>query len=92
MIERAHWLGVLCLTLALALTMACGGDAPPSEELNEDVAAPAERPNGVIVNEPGATLGYVLFAPLLSETKYLVDNDVLVVQTLKRTYAPQGFF
>ena len=95
MIERAHWLEVLCLTLALALTIACGGPAPEAEESAEDATASsesAERPNGVIVNEPGATPGYVLFAPLLSDTTYLVDNDGLVVHTWKSPYAPQGFF
>ena len=91
MIERAYWLGVLCLTLTLALVMACGGEAPESEELNEDVAAPVERPSGVIVNKSGATPGYVLFAPLLSDTTYLVDNEGLVVHTWKSPYAPQGF-
>ena len=84
MFERAHWLGVLCLTLTLALAMACGGDAPEAEESVEDVTAPAaperaERPSGVIVSEPGATPGYVLFTPLLSDTTYLVDNEGLVV-------------
>ncbi len=52
MIERAHWPGVLCLTLALALAIACGSEAPETEESVEDVTAPAasesaERPNGV---------------------------------------------
>ena len=76
--------------------MACGGLPPEAEDSVEDVTAPAapesaERPSGVIVNEPGATPGYVLFAPLLSDTTYLVDNEGLVVHTWKSPYAPQGF-
>ena len=90
MIERARWLGVLCFVLAIA----CGGNAPETEESVEDVTASsesAERPSGVIVNEPGATPGYVLFTPLLSDTTYLVDNEGLVVHTWKSPYAPQAF-
>ena len=90
MIERVRWLAVLCLALA----MACGGVAPESEEPTEDVAASpeiAERPSGVIVRKPGATPGYVLFTPLLSDTTYLIDAEGLVVHTWKSPYAPQAF-
>jgi len=86
MIERAHWLGVPCLAIAIA----CGGDAPSVENVTTS-AESAERLSGVIVNERGATPGYVLFTPLLSDITYLVDNEGLVVHTWKSPYAPQGF-
>ena len=47
-----------------------------------------EGPRGLIRNEPGATPGYVLFAPILSDTTYLIDLQGQVVHTWKGEYAP----
>ncbi|MEE8218602.1 MAG: aryl-sulfate sulfotransferase [Vicinamibacteria bacterium] len=47
-----------------------------------------DGPRGLIRNEPGATPGYVLFAPILSDTTYLIDQEGQVVHTWKGEYAP----
>ena len=47
-----------------------------------------EESRGLLVNTPDATPGYVLFAPLLSGTTYLIDGDGMVVHTWEGTHAP----
>jgi hypothetical protein len=49
---------------------------------------PAAEPRGVRVRTEAATPGYLLFAPLNSDTTYLVDNDGRVVRTWKSDLAP----
>lgn len=72
-----------------------GSPAPGAEEVPGDPAAPPPAPpprfpRGLVVNEPGATPGYVLFNPLLSDTAYLVDNEGRVVHTWKTGTSPGG--
>ncbi len=74
------------LTLYAALTIACG--APPEEPGGG--TADIERPSGLVVKKPGAAPGYVLYAPIVSDTTYLIDADGLVVHTWKSRYAPQA--
>jgi hypothetical protein len=50
--------------------------------------AAANEPRGVRVKTEGATPGYLLFAPLNSDTTYLIDNDGQVVRTWKSEFAP----
>jgi hypothetical protein len=47
-----------------------------------------EEPRGLVVSTPRATPGYVLFAPLLSGTTYLIDGDGSVVHTWQTEFAP----
>ncbi len=49
-----------------------------------------EEPRGLLVNTPQAGPGYVLFAPLLSGTTYLVDGNGSVVHTWQSKFAPGG--
>lgn len=81
--HRAGWVFVTFLVV----TVSCG--APP---VNKGDAAPpdVERPSGLIVKKPGASPGFVLYSPLLSDTTYLIDADGLVVHTWKSQYAPNG--
>ena len=74
------------LALYAALMAACA--APPEDR----GAAPEEiaRPSGVVVSKPGALPGYLLYAPLMSDTTYLIDAEGLVVHTWKGRYAPEG--
>jgi hypothetical protein len=48
----------------------------------------ATEPRGVRVKTDAATPGYLLFAPLNSDTTFLVDNDGRVVRTWKSEFAP----
>lgn len=84
MTDRYRYLLVLCL----ALTVACG--APPEEPASGAAPADVARPSGVVVKKPGAAPGYVLYAPLMSDTTYLIDAEGLVVHTWKSRYAPEG--
>lgn len=49
---------------------------------------PAAQPRGVLVRTEAATPGYLLFAPLNSDTTFLIDNDGRVVRTWKSDVAP----
>ena len=51
---------------------------------------PPLLPRGLIRNAPGATPGYVLFNPSMSDAAYLVDNEGRVVHVWKTPYAPGG--
>jgi hypothetical protein len=93
------------LTLLLSLVLACSereAPAPSAEAAASPIAQapatprpdlfvpPPRSPRGLIKNTPGATPGYVLFNPSLSDTAYLVDNDGRVVHVWKTPYAPGG--
>jgi hypothetical protein len=52
--------------------------------------APADVPRGVRVKTDRATPGYVLFAPLNSDTTFLIDNDGAVVRMWKSDLSPAG--
>ena len=85
------------------LMLACGEREAPAPIAPEPPAPPAaaaapaapkapppRMPRGLVANAPGATPGYVLFNPLLSDTSYLVDNEGRVVHTWKTAYSPGG--
>jgi hypothetical protein len=79
---RTGIFGVLTALVGISLgcgdeTRDAGGDAAEAE-----VAAATAEPDdgrGLVVRGSGVTDGYVLYAPLLSKSTYLVDNDGLVV-------------
>lgn len=52
--------------------------------------AAADVPRGVRVKTANVTPGFVLFAPLNSDTTFLIDNDGNVVRTWKSDLAPAG--
>jgi hypothetical protein len=80
---------LLSLSVAGALlALAACGDATPPE--SDSAAKKEDPPRGLRVNNPGATPGYVLFAPLLSGTTYVIDEDGKVVHTWESEYAPSG--
>ncbi len=76
--------------LALALYATLMGACAPLPEEQEEAPADATRPSGLLANKPGAFPGYVLYAPLMSDTTYLIDAEGLVVHTWKSRYAPEG--
>ena len=47
-------------------------------------------PRGLRVNTSEAEPGYVIYAPLLSDTTYLIDAKGLVVHTWKSEFSPSG--
>jgi hypothetical protein len=47
-------------------------------------------PRGLRLKTDRATPGYVLFAPLNSDTTFLIDNDGMVVRTWKSDLSPAG--
>jgi hypothetical protein len=51
---------------------------------------PPKLPRGLVHNGPGASPGYVLFNPTLSDTAYLIDNAGQVVHVWKTPYGPGG--
>lgn len=88
----ASWpLLFLCLLVA-----ACGGEQAdqaleePTEEAPELDIAGANEPRGIRTHRPEAQPGYTLFAPILSDTTYLINNAGEVVHTWRSQYAPAG--
>lgn len=87
-------IGTFVVVATAIYAIGCGGR--PGTESNTDsdpdlsTAVKASEPRGVRVNTPQASPGYVYFAPLLSDTTYLVDTDGQVVHTWKSDYAPSG--
>jgi hypothetical protein len=93
------------LVLACVLLVAAGcGVPPPAEEAAKTepaetadapppwMATAFEQPRGLRRNEPGASPGYVLFAPFNSDTAYLVDLDGRVVHTWKNDKAGDAMY
>ena len=73
---------LLGFVLSSGIVLGCDGSAPdPPDSALEAPASPpdsaAER--GLVSRASGVTEGYVLYSPLLSRAKYLIDNDGLVV-------------
>ena len=92
-IFRAVLATALLLLLCLLLS-ACGADDSPPVGLTEeppelDIAG-ANEPRGLRTNQPEAQPGYTLFAPIISDTTYLINNAGEVVHTWKSDYAPAG--
>ena len=90
---------VVVTTLGL---MSCGRPAeePAIEAIETDEgevadASPANGaeavPRGLRTKTPAAEDGYVYFAPLLSDTTYLINMDGQVVHTWKSDYAPSAW-
>jgi hypothetical protein len=48
------------------------------------------EPRGLRLNSSEAEPGYIIYAPLLGDTTYLIDAKGLVVHTWKSDYAPSG--
>ncbi len=80
------------LGLAVAGCLLAASGCGKSVEQSESPAkvADGDAPRGLRVKEAGVTPGYVLFAPLLSNVTYLIDEDGKVVHTWKSDYSPSG--
>jgi hypothetical protein len=84
------------LFFGIAASAFADSDPPPAPPdfgtLSTFMASPKEAdpdaPRGLIANEPGATAGYTLFAPLLSKNIYLIDMRGEVVHTWRTDSAP----
>lgn len=90
---RGRMLLQSCLLLSLLLVLACGGGTSTGEDSQAPEAeaeAEAQQPRGLMVNQEGVSDGYVLFAPLLSGTTYLINNEGEVVHLWETSYAPSG--
>jgi hypothetical protein len=96
--RRAELLALLALSLACSERGAAPHDvvaappaaAAPPARVSDMHVPPPPLPRGLVTNEAGATAGYVLFNPSLSDTAYLVDNLGRVVHVWKTPYAPGG--
>ncbi len=77
----------LAVVGALMTLPGCGGSSSTESGAAED---PAEAPRGLRVGNSGVAPGYVLFAPLLSDTTYLIDEEGQVVHTWQSKYSPSG--
>lgn len=75
------------LVAALMTLIGCGGTTSTESGSTEEAA---EVPRGLRVKEDGVAPGYVLFAPLLSDATYLIDEDGQVVHTWVSKYSPSG--
>lgn len=72
---------ILIVTLsAIATPAQRGGGAGPDDEVR-----------GLRLNAPGALEGYTLFAPLTSDTTFLINMEGQVVRTWKSAYVPSGW-
>lgn len=77
-------------------------DGPASDAAGDPQDAPAQEPppeepdpwaeRGLIVHEPEASPGYVLYSPLRSTTTYLVDNAGQVVHEWPSAYGPGALY
>ena len=77
-------------------TVADDGAAVDSAAVAAPETAPADaaddQPRGLLLNTPSARPGYVYFAPLLSDTTYLVEtNTGAVVRTWTSELVPSAF-
>lgn len=61
----------------LALALFCGAAVAADKE---------DKPLGLILNEPGAFVGYNLFTPLDTGSTYLIDNEGHVIHTWESDY------
>jgi hypothetical protein len=75
--------------LLIVLAVGCR-PAAPVEDGALPLADAVARPSGLVAARPGAAPGYVLYAPLLSDTTYLVDAAGLVVHTWRSAHGPEG--
>ena len=95
---------IRCVTLVLGAMagwslVGCGSS--PDEAVDGGVdTAPApvvdtaadDQPRGLLLNTPDARPGYVYFAPLLSDTTYLIETvSGAVVRTWESELVPSGF-
>jgi Arylsulfotransferase (ASST) len=77
----------LAITAAVLTLPGCGSSTAPESDSAEKKE---EAPRGLHAKTDGVTSGYVLFAPLLSGTTYLIDEDGKVVHTWESEYSPSG--
>ena len=88
--------GVAITDTAAAATFTRLDPVKPKETPSPAVAKKAEEPEkpseprGLRLNTGEAEPGYVLYAPLLSDTTYMIDAKGVVVHTWKSDYAPSG--
>lgn len=93
MIHLTHQLAIALLSfilIGITPNPAQSQDGPPSEEDRMAMMvkmAAMDAPRGLIANTKAATKGYKLFAPLTSDTYYLINNKGEVVHTWKLKYA-----
>ena len=89
----SRWISfVLIFVLSSGMGLGCDGEAtgPGDSAVEAGASAPppgAEDDRGLVLREPGVTEGYVLYSPLLSRAKYLVDNDGLVVHEWRAEFS-----
>ena len=82
-------LGATALAGVLMTLLGCGGSTSTESGSSGEAADAAEEiPRGLRVRKSGVAPGYVLFAPLLSGTTYLIDEDGQVVHSWESEYAP----
>jgi hypothetical protein len=87
---------VVALVVSMELVVAAGALRKTVDAQNRGAgpgrgaAAAPDVPRGIRVKTDRATPGYVLFAPLNSDTTFLIDNDGAVVRTWKSDLAPAG--
>ena len=91
--------GIVFTDNAAAATFTKIEPAKPKEPSPPAVAKTPEKPEkpekppeprGLRLNTSEAEPGYVIYAPLLSDTTYLIDAKGLVVHTWKSEFAPSG--
>ncbi|HXG47179.1 MAG TPA: aryl-sulfate sulfotransferase [Methylomirabilota bacterium] len=63
---------------------------PPAVAQTPDKPEKPVEPRGLRLNSNEAEPGYVIYAPLLSDTTYLIDAQGAVVHTWKSDYSPSG--
>ena len=70
-------IGIFVVVVAAMYMISCGGqevsESSTDGESDASTVVEASGPRGVRVNTPQVSPGYVYFAPLLSDTTYLIE-------------------
>ncbi|HXJ56480.1 MAG TPA: aryl-sulfate sulfotransferase [Verrucomicrobiae bacterium] len=88
-LSRITWNIMAVPTALLPASGVAMRDVKPAPQTPETTQKPAQ-PRGLRLNSGEAEPGYVLYAPILSDTTYLIDAQGVVVHVWKSDYAPSG--
>jgi hypothetical protein len=88
--RRPSFATLVLVLFALVAGASTGCDSPTAETAPPATVAAGPDARGLLIAERGATPGYVLYSPLLSDKTYLIDHAGEVVHMWASDRAPAG--